>query len=58
MDLPADDFMLLSYVNTALRDGYSSLEDFAAAVDADVTEIETRLARIGYVYDPTANAFR
>ena len=32
MNLPQDPIMLLSYVNTQLRDHYVSLDDFCASV--------------------------
>ena len=35
MNLPLDPAMLLSVVNTNLRDRYPSLEEFAAAEDVD-----------------------
>lgn len=33
--LPQDPFMLFSYVNTQLRDVYSSLDEFCKATDVD-----------------------
>ena len=50
--------MLLSVVNTALRDRYSSLEDLCDEEGVEIEEIRTRLAQIGYAYDPTANSFK
>ena len=58
MSIPADDFMLLSLVNTALRDGCGSLEEFAAAEGVDPEDIRARLASIGFAYDPVLNAFK
>lgn len=58
MMLPADDFILLSFVNTRLRDEYASLDELCAALDADENEITDRLAAIGYAYSPEDNAFR
>lgn len=48
---------MLSYVNTQLRDNYSSLEDFCAAADADCEEVSRRLGEIGYKYSAEENAF-
>ena len=49
--------MLLSYVNTQLRDNYPSLEELAAAEGVSVREIEEKLAGIGYTYDEAGNRF-
>lgn len=55
--LPKDPVMLLSFVNTQLRDTYESFEAFAIAyqLDADVTK-ET-LRAIDYEYDEKVNQF-
>ena len=57
MSLPKDPVMLLSVVNTKLRDYYSSLEEFAKAEDISVEEIENKLKMINYVYDEGKNQF-
>ncbi len=57
MDLPTQPEMLLSFVNTALRDEFESLEDLAFYYDADPDAIEKTLAGIHYVYDPERNRF-
>ena len=57
MNLPLDPAMLLSVVNTNLRDKYASLEEFAAAEGADIAYITKRLALIDYEYDPGRNQF-
>ena len=49
--MPKDPNMLLSYVNTQLRDNYDSLEDLAAAAGVSLEEISEKLGTIGYVYD-------
>jgi hypothetical protein len=56
--LPKDPVMLLSVVNTQLRDHYSSLSEFAAAYMVDEEEIAGKLASIGYTYDDNVNQFR
>lgn len=58
MNLPSDDFILLSVINTALRDKYCSLEELCAAEDFSSEEISSRLAAIGYAYDPESNSFK
>ena len=57
MNMPKDPVMLLSFVNTQLRDHYSSLEELAAAYMVDVSEIEEKLAAINYVYQEEQNKF-
>lgn len=51
MNLPQDPIMLLSYVNTQLRDHYVSLDDFCASVDVERKDLEERLAKVNYEYD-------
>lgn len=57
MNLPKDPVMLLSVVNTQLRDQYSSLEELAAAHMTDPEEIKAKLAQIQYEYNPETNQF-
>ena len=58
MNLPNDPVILLSYLNTQLRDQYPSLEEFCKANALDAEAIQKKLAAIGYVYDPGQNRFR
>ena len=58
MDMLSDDYMLLSVVNTKLRDEFISLEELAAAEGAEAEEIRERLENIGYFYDRATNSFR
>ncbi|MCI8304077.1 MAG: DUF4250 domain-containing protein [Lawsonibacter sp.] len=55
--LPQDPMILLSYVNTKLRDEYSSLDELCAALDADREELVCKLEAVGYTYDPEKNRF-
>ena len=55
--LPKDPVMMLSYLNTRLRDFYPSLEDCCKSLSLDRQEIEDRLAQIDYRYDPEKNQF-
>lgn len=57
MKLPNDPVMLLSAVNTQLRDNYSDLDELCSAAGKDKSEIETKLASIGYKYDADVNQF-
>ena len=55
--LPNDPVMLLSYINTQLRDKYGSLEELCEDMDADADEIQSKLAAIDYVYNSELNKF-
>ena len=56
-NLPNDPVMLLSYVNTQLRDFYSDLDRFCTAFDVDRDAIEKKLELIDYTYDAGTNQF-
>ena len=58
MNLPKDPVMLLSFVNTQLRDNYSNLEELAAAYMTDPETIEEQLKKIDYKYDRNTNSFK
>ncbi len=55
--LPQDPYMLLSYVNTKLRDAYPSLDAFCEEEDADKEALVSALEKTGYGYDEEKNAF-
>lgn len=55
--LPKDPVILLSFVNTKLRDEFSSLDDLCAALDADPADIIGPLAAMDYHYEPEYNQF-
>ena len=57
MELPKDEVILLSYVNTKLRDFYPSLDEFCKAVEVDKGYIIEKLGKIDYVYDEGLNKF-
>ncbi len=56
-NLPKDPYMLLSYVNTQLRDNYPSLEEMAGAMDFDIDELLAKMDSSGFVFDKKANKF-
>lgn len=58
MNLPKDVFMLLSFVNTKLRDDFDSLDSFCTSFDVDKQEIEEKLKNIGYTYVKQENQFK
>ena len=57
MNLPKDPIMLLSFVNTQLRDNYPSLDELASAYGVSAEEIEEKLNAIDYTYDKENNRF-
>ena len=57
MELQKDEVILLSYVNTKLRDFYPSLDEFCKEVGVDRGYIIEKLGKIDYVYDERLNKF-
>ncbi len=55
--LPEDPMMLLSYVNTQLRDFYKSLDEFCDSQDVSAEELKKKLKTIDYEYDEKLNKF-
>lgn len=55
--IPKDPVMLLSYVNTQLRDFYRSLDAFCEDGGLNRKELEDKLDMIDYAYDPAVNQF-
>ncbi|MGN1134881.1 MAG: DUF4250 domain-containing protein [Oscillospiraceae bacterium] len=57
MSLPNDPFMLLSFINTMLRDKYASLDALCDDLDESKTEITEKLSAAGFEYDDKLNKF-
>ena len=57
MTLPNDPVMLLSLINTKLRDFNSSLDDFCKENDLNEDEIKEKLEMIDYHYNEERNQF-
>lgn len=57
MSIPNDPVILLSFVNTKLRDFHPSLEDLCKSLQLDLQEITRKLSGIGYEYDAQLNRF-
>ena len=55
--MPKDPIMLLSYINTQLRDNYPSLEEFCKSLDVDKQEIVEKLNAVNYEYNEELNKF-
>ena len=47
MPIPNDPVILLSFINTQLRDNYSSLDEFGKSNSIDINEIKNKLFAIG-----------
>jgi len=57
MNLPKDPYILLSYINTKLRNEFHSLEDLCQSLHVDQDELAASLASIGYTYSRHKNQF-
>lgn len=57
LSLPQDPVILLSYVNTQLRDFYPNLDEMCASLCIEKEEIIKKLAGINYQYNEESNRF-
>lgn len=57
MNIPSDPAILLSYINTMLRDEYNSLEELCKSLCISQEQIESKLSSIGYKYSQKQNRF-
>lgn len=57
MNLPDDAMMLLSVVNTKLRDLYGNLDELCDDMNVDKQEILKKLNAIDYEYNEELNRF-
>ena len=55
--IPKGPGLLMSFLNTKLRDRYSSLEELCQDLEADQAELEKKLETIDYRYDAGKNQF-
>ncbi len=56
-NLPKDPDILLSFVNTELRDNYPDLLDFCVSHNVDINDLVGKLRSINYSYDSKTNQF-
>lgn len=56
-NIPKDPVMLLSYINTQLRDFYSGIEELCSALSLSKEELDRTLASIDYQYDSDKNQY-
>ena len=55
--LPSDPVILLSVVNTKLRDFYPSLQALCDDMGINEAELKEKLAQVDYEYDAGTNQF-
>jgi len=58
MTIPKDPIILLSFINTQLRDYYSDLSSLCENLEISEEEITEKLSTIQYKYDPVQNQFK
>lgn len=56
-NIPQDPFILLSFINTKLRDFYKNLDDLCDDLDVDKDQIKEKLFSIDYIYNSSLNKF-
>lgn len=56
-NIPNDPMMLLSYINTKLRDEYSNLTLLCDDLELNRNDITTKLSTIDYSYNEELNRF-
>lgn len=56
-NIPNDPVMLLSFVNTQLRDFFTTLDLFCENFNVNRSELEAKLKSIDYEYDSATNQF-
>ena len=58
MNLPKDPVILLSVINTLLRDKYKSFDELCDDYNIKESEITSKLNLIGYSYNDNLNQFK
>ena len=56
-NLPKDPYMLLSFINTQLRDKFATLEACCEYYGIEAAQLEEALAALDYRYDEGLNRF-
>ena len=57
MDVPQDPIILVSFVNTKLRDQFATLEELCQTYDLNQAALSQTFDSIDYQYDETTNQF-
>lgn len=55
--IPNDPIILLSFLNTKLRDKYKDIDEMCDDMELDREQIEKKLLSVGYKYSDTRNQF-
>ena len=58
MSIPNDPVILLSYINTQLRDFYPSLAELCQSLNQKAKTLKEKLASIDYFYNEEQNQFK
>lgn len=58
MNLPQDPAILLSYINTMLRDNYKNLDELCDDYNVCKSNLIQKLKVIGYEYSKERNCFK
>ncbi|MBR1865855.1 MAG: DUF4250 domain-containing protein [Lachnospiraceae bacterium] len=56
-NIPNDPIILLSFINTKLRDEYANLSALCDDLELDPSTLTGKLSSIGYTYNETMNRF-
>lgn len=57
MAIPKDPIILLSYINTQLRDFYPTIEELCSVLGLEREELDKKLSQAGYEYDRERNQY-
>lgn len=57
MNIPSDPIILLSYINTKLRDTGQNFDELCSELCVEKSEILKKFESIGYTYDQEKNRF-
>lgn len=58
MNVPKDSVMLLSFINSKLRDEFSSFEVFCNYYNLNMPDVEEQLKALNYFYNISENQFK
>lgn len=58
MNIPSDPIILMSFINTRLRDVYGSLDALCEDMDLDKAKLCQKLENVGFVYNEIQNQFK
>jgi hypothetical protein len=57
MSIPQDPYILLSFINTKLRDEYNNLDDLCTGLNINRAHLEKQLSTIDFSYVKDTNRF-